>query len=65
MRPPWNVVDDGCDSAQGNFFSRPCEADKLATWLAESEFGALSAVSASDSEGAKHEDRLPCLPTRH
>jgi diguanylate cyclase (GGDEF)-like protein/PAS domain S-box-containing protein len=34
------LVDDGCDSAQGYYFSRPCSAEELTTWLAESPFGA-------------------------
>jgi diguanylate cyclase (GGDEF)-like protein/PAS domain S-box-containing protein len=34
------LVEDGCDSAQGYFFSRPCAADELTTWLTESPFGA-------------------------
>jgi EAL domain-containing protein (putative c-di-GMP-specific phosphodiesterase class I) len=33
------LVDDGCDSAQGYYFSRPCSAEELTTWLAESPFG--------------------------
>jgi EAL domain-containing protein (putative c-di-GMP-specific phosphodiesterase class I) len=34
------LVEDGCDSAQGYFFSPPCPADELTTWLGESPFGA-------------------------
>jgi diguanylate cyclase (GGDEF)-like protein/PAS domain S-box-containing protein len=34
------LVGYGCDGAQGYFFSRPCAADDLSTWLAESLFGA-------------------------
>ena len=34
------LVDYGCDSAQGYWFSRPCPADELTKWLAESPFGA-------------------------
>jgi diguanylate cyclase (GGDEF)-like protein/PAS domain S-box-containing protein len=33
------LVAHGCDSAQGYFFSRPCPADELTAWLAESPFG--------------------------
>jgi len=34
------LVDYGCDSAQGYFFSRPCPADELTAWLTASAFGA-------------------------
>jgi diguanylate cyclase (GGDEF)-like protein/PAS domain S-box-containing protein len=34
------LVDDGCDVAQGYFFSRPCPADELTAWLTDSQFGA-------------------------
>ena len=34
------LVEYGCDSAQGFFFSRPCAAEELTTWLTESPFGA-------------------------
>jgi EAL domain-containing protein (putative c-di-GMP-specific phosphodiesterase class I) len=34
------LVDDGCDVAQGYFFSRPCPAQELTTWLNNSPFGA-------------------------
>jgi diguanylate cyclase (GGDEF)-like protein/PAS domain S-box-containing protein len=34
------LIENGCDSAQGYFFSRPCPAAELATWLTESRFGA-------------------------
>jgi diguanylate cyclase (GGDEF)-like protein/PAS domain S-box-containing protein len=38
------LIENGCDSAQGYFFSRPCPADELTTWLTESPFGAAVAV---------------------
>jgi EAL domain-containing protein (putative c-di-GMP-specific phosphodiesterase class I) len=34
------LVRDGCDSAQGYYFNRPCPADELTAWLTESPFGA-------------------------
>jgi diguanylate cyclase (GGDEF)-like protein/PAS domain S-box-containing protein len=34
------LADYGCDSAQGFFFSEPCAAEDLTTWLTESPFGA-------------------------
>jgi diguanylate cyclase (GGDEF)-like protein/PAS domain S-box-containing protein len=34
------LAEYGCDSAQGYFFSRPCPAEELTTWLTESPFGA-------------------------
>ena len=34
------LVEYGCDSAQGYFFSRPCPAAELTQWLTESPFGA-------------------------
>jgi diguanylate cyclase (GGDEF)-like protein/PAS domain S-box-containing protein len=39
------LVRDGCDIAQGFFFSRPCPADELTTWLSESPFGASIKIS--------------------
>ncbi len=33
------LVEAGCDSAQGNFFSRALAAEELTTWLTESPFG--------------------------
>jgi diguanylate cyclase len=33
------LVESGCDIAQGYFFSRPCLAEQLTTWLTESPFG--------------------------
>jgi diguanylate cyclase (GGDEF)-like protein/PAS domain S-box-containing protein len=39
------LAEDGCDSAQGHFFSRPCPADELTTWLTESPFGAQAGAS--------------------
>jgi diguanylate cyclase (GGDEF)-like protein/PAS domain S-box-containing protein len=34
------LVDYGCDSAQGFFFSRPCAAADLGSWLTDSVYGA-------------------------
>jgi diguanylate cyclase (GGDEF)-like protein/PAS domain S-box-containing protein len=34
------LAEYGCDSAQGYYFSRPCAAEELTTWLTESPFGA-------------------------
>ncbi|HWF49577.1 MAG TPA: EAL domain-containing protein [Solirubrobacteraceae bacterium] len=39
------LVEDGCDLAQGYFFSRPCPAGHLTTWLTESPFGAQLQIS--------------------
>jgi diguanylate cyclase (GGDEF)-like protein/PAS domain S-box-containing protein len=39
------LAEYGCDSAQGYFFSRPCTAEELTTWLTESPFGAPVAAS--------------------
>jgi EAL domain-containing protein (putative c-di-GMP-specific phosphodiesterase class I) len=33
------LVKNGCDSAQGYLFSRPCPAEELTAWLTESPFG--------------------------
>jgi diguanylate cyclase (GGDEF)-like protein/PAS domain S-box-containing protein len=33
------LVDYGCDSAQGFFFSRPCAAAHLSSWLTDSAYG--------------------------
>jgi diguanylate cyclase (GGDEF)-like protein/PAS domain S-box-containing protein len=33
------LIEYGCDSAQGYFFSRPCPAEELTEWLNESPFG--------------------------
>ena len=33
------LIDDGCDIGQGYFFSRPCPAEELTTWLTDSQFG--------------------------
>jgi diguanylate cyclase (GGDEF)-like protein len=38
------LVEYGCDSAQGYFFSRPCPADEVTAWLADSPFGVSSKV---------------------
>jgi diguanylate cyclase (GGDEF)-like protein/PAS domain S-box-containing protein len=38
------LIENGCDSAQGDLFSRPCPADELTTWLTESPFGAVVGV---------------------
>jgi len=35
------LVEYGCDSAQGYYFSRPCPAEELTVWRIESEFGAV------------------------
>jgi EAL domain-containing protein (putative c-di-GMP-specific phosphodiesterase class I) len=37
------LIDYGCDSAQGYYFSRPCPADELTKWLSESSCGMLAA----------------------
>jgi predicted signal transduction protein with EAL and GGDEF domain len=34
------LIEDGCDAAQGFYFSRPVPADQLVQWLETSEFGA-------------------------
>ena len=34
------LIEYGCDSAQGFWFSRPCTAEELTAWLIESPFGA-------------------------
>jgi diguanylate cyclase (GGDEF)-like protein/PAS domain S-box-containing protein len=39
------LIEYGCDSAQGYFFSRPCPADELTAWLTESRFGATAAAA--------------------
>ena len=40
------LVEYGCDSAQGYFFSRPCPAHELTPWLNDSPFGARVQVSS-------------------
>jgi diguanylate cyclase (GGDEF)-like protein/PAS domain S-box-containing protein len=40
------LVANGCDRAQGYFFSRPRPADELTTWLTESPFGAPVEICA-------------------
>ena len=40
------LVEYGCDSAQGYFFSRPRPADQLTTWLTESPYGAPVEICA-------------------
>jgi len=34
------LIEYGCNSAQGYYFSRPCAAEALTPWLSESSFGA-------------------------
>jgi diguanylate cyclase (GGDEF)-like protein/PAS domain S-box-containing protein len=41
------LMANGCDSAQGYFFSRPRPADELTTWLTESPFGAPVEIPSS------------------
>ena len=43
------LIAGGCDSAQGYFFSRPCTAEELITWLHESPFGAAVDISVPGS----------------
>jgi diguanylate cyclase (GGDEF)-like protein/PAS domain S-box-containing protein len=38
------LVEYGCDMAQGYFFSQPCPATELTTWLSQSVFGAAAEV---------------------
>jgi EAL domain-containing protein (putative c-di-GMP-specific phosphodiesterase class I) len=38
------LVEYGCDGAQGYLFTRPCPAEELTAWLAESRFGAAVVV---------------------
>ncbi len=38
------LIEYGCESAQGYFFTRPRSADDLTAWLAESPFGAPAVV---------------------
>jgi diguanylate cyclase (GGDEF)-like protein len=38
------LIEDGCDSAQGYYFSRPCPAEELTAWLNESPFGAAARI---------------------
>ncbi len=33
------LIEYGCDSAQGYFFSRPAPADELTAWLSKSRSG--------------------------
>jgi EAL domain-containing protein (putative c-di-GMP-specific phosphodiesterase class I) len=33
------LMEYGCDSAQGYFFSHPCTPDELTDWLTDSPFG--------------------------
>jgi diguanylate cyclase (GGDEF)-like protein/PAS domain S-box-containing protein len=40
------LVNDGCDIAQGYFFSRPCPADELTSWLHDSPFGVHAKISS-------------------
>jgi len=39
------LIEDGCDSAQGYYFSRPCPAEQLTAWLTQSPFGAAAGIS--------------------
>ena len=39
------LVEYGCDSAQGYYFSRPVPAGELTTWLTQSPYGAVSEVA--------------------
>ena len=52
------LVKDGCDSAQGYFFSRPCPADELTKWLTESPFG-----TPTNSPGNPRSGNVAALPT--
>jgi diguanylate cyclase (GGDEF)-like protein len=38
------LIEDGCDTAQGYYFSRPLPADQLVNWLETSEFGTARAA---------------------
>ena len=38
------LIEYGCDSAQGYYFSRPCPADELTQWLIDSPYGTLAAA---------------------
>jgi EAL domain-containing protein (putative c-di-GMP-specific phosphodiesterase class I) len=38
------LVEYGCDVAQGYHFSRPCAADELTDWLTGSPFGVTAAA---------------------
>jgi diguanylate cyclase (GGDEF)-like protein/PAS domain S-box-containing protein len=38
------LIEDGCDSAQGYYFSRPRPAEELTAWLTESPFGAAAGI---------------------
>ncbi|MEA2638276.1 MAG: hypothetical protein QOE18_1333 [Chloroflexota bacterium] len=42
------LVEDGCDSAQGYIFSRPCAAEELTKWLADSSFADQPRQPADD-----------------
>jgi hypothetical protein len=59
------LVKDGCDIAQGYFFSRPCPAEELTTWLTESPFGArgrvLPLMERNGDHGAAVGQRAPVL----
>jgi EAL domain-containing protein (putative c-di-GMP-specific phosphodiesterase class I) len=39
------LIEDGCDIAQGYFFSPPCSAQELTPWLTESPFGVRAKIS--------------------
>ena len=42
------LVEYGCDTAQGYYFSRPLPADQLVHWLETSEFGTAGDTRQSD-----------------
>lgn len=39
------LIEDGCDGAQGYYFSRPCPAEELSAWLTASPFGVAASTS--------------------
>ena len=46
------LVEYGCDTAQGYYFSRPVPADELAQWLETSSFGVPRRLSTRPLVGA-------------
>ena len=52
------LVEYGCDSAQGYFFSRPLAADELAAWLTESPFGLRARVHEGGGENCPPAGRV-------